>query len=147
MNRLFEHMKSVERFGRPKSRTDHCTYEDCGAFTRMGKPFCPKHVAHHPHVESLLAELASREAEEERVRKRGAHAVDPAGGTAREVLTYLRVHGPKTLRRLARDLNRDPSLVGHYVEALRRRRRVKLSQTRRGGTVVAVVGGRSDKAA
>lgn len=133
MNLLRTQLRSV-RTGR--KRATHCERPDCTKATREGKPYCSDHVEEHPYVRQLLQALADREAEEERVRKRGAREVDLDGVTAQEILSYVTVHGGKTVQRLSRELNIDQKTIRGYARALERGKLVHLTQTRRGATVV-----------
>lgn len=113
--------------------------EVCGQATREGKPYCPDHVERHGYVQEVMAALERRAAEEERVLRKGAAAVDPEGINAREILLQLRLHGERTVERLARDLQLDPRLVPHYAQALARRGLVRLGRTSRGCVLVEPV--------
>lgn len=117
-----------------------CRSTGCDQTTREGKPFCPDHVEHHPYVQEILGTLAEREAEEERVRTAGAPAVDPSGLTARELVLHLSLHGARTVERLARELQLDPTIVDGYVSALVDRGFIALGRTNRGSTVVQLAG-------
>jgi hypothetical protein len=119
-----------------RKRAKHCERPDCGKATREGKPYCSDHVDDHPYVRGLIEALAAREAEEARVRKRGARAVDLDGVTAREILGYVAIHGGRTVQRLARELNLDIQTIKGYARALERGKRVHLTSTRRGAIIV-----------
>lgn len=110
----------------------------CGGPTREGKPFCPDHVEELPYVASLLCELAAQAAEHQAVSKNGASAVDVDGTTARELLHLLRLHGPRTVQRLGRELNIKPALVADYARALAAVGRVILGRSRRGKVLLQV---------
>lgn len=110
--------------------------ELCGQATREGKPYCSEHVERHAYVREVMAALEARAEEERAVLRRGAAAVDLQGINAREVLLQLRLHGERTVERLARDLQLDPRLVPHYVQALARRGLVRLGRTSRGSVLV-----------
>ncbi len=113
-----------------------CSEPTCNQATREGKPFCSDHVELHPYVQRLLAELREREEADERVRRRGPRAVDPLSLTSQEILTFIHVHGPKTVKRLARELNADLETLKLYAQGLRRHGLVKLTATRRKSTLV-----------
>jgi hypothetical protein len=134
------HPRVTNKWARERPVPRHCEVPACGVATRAGKPYCSEHVDRHPYVSELLAQIAAREAEEAQVRARGAAAVDLDGLTATEVLTFLRVHGERSVPRLARDLNMDLRTVAHYVSALARRGEVELGENRRGKTLVALPG-------
>lgn len=137
------HPRAVEQFGfrsSPSSTTRTCDVRGCVQTTREGKPYCPDHVEQHPYVQNILSILAEREAEEEKVRQRGARAVDPQGLTARELVLHLSLHGARTVERLSRELQLDSKVLDGYVGALVRRGVVALGRTNRGSTVVRLAG-------
>jgi hypothetical protein len=108
--------------------------------TREGKPYCPDHVERHPYVQSILDVLAEREAETNRVRKKGSSAVDPAGLTAQELVLHLSLHGSRTVERLSREFQLESRVIEDYVDALRVQGKVVLGRTTRGSTVVRLAG-------
>lgn len=116
--------------------TRFCQHSTCEEMTREGKPYCPEHVDDHPYVRDLLAALAARQAEEERVRTRGSVEVDLDGITAREVVLHLSLHGARTIERISRELQIDSDVVAGYVDALNERDLIDMSHTNRGSTVV-----------
>ena len=95
-----------------------CEAVGCDRSTREGKPYCSEHVAGHPYVQELLAQIDGAEGELERVRVGGASRVDPDGLMARELLLQLSLYGRQSIPRLARDLNVDVGIVRSYVDAL-----------------------------
>ena len=108
----------------------------CGGTTREGKPYCPDHVVEHPYVQSILNTLVARREEEERVRQRGADAVDLTGLTAKELVLHLSLHGARTVERLSRELQLDSQVLKGYVGALVEDGAVALGRTNRGSTIV-----------
>lgn len=122
-----------------KSSTSHtrfCDVPECTQTTREGKPYCPDHVENHPYVQNLLQNLAEREDEEEKVRQRGAKAVNPDGLTIKEIVLHLSLHGARTVERLAREMNLDSKVLDGYIASLKRRGVISFSRTNRGSTVV-----------
>lgn len=113
-----------------------CSEPTCNQATREGKPYCSDHVELHPYVQRLLAELREREEADERVRRRGPRAVEATSLTSQEILTFVHVHGPKTVKRLARELNADLETLKIYAQGLRRLGLVRLTATRRKSTLV-----------
>lgn len=140
-------LRTLERWAQHQARgqTRHCEAEGCRAATREGKPFCSEHVERHPYVQQVLAQLERRETEEARVFDQGARAVDPAGITSQEILQFLRVHGPRTVPRLARELNLEVKTITGYVRALERRKVVETDTTRRGALIVRLYEARSGR--
>ena len=120
--------------GRPT--TKHCEVPGCGLATREGKPFCSKHVTQHPYIHALLGQIAEREAEELRVSRWGAPAVDLKGITAQEILTFVVVHGARSVPRLARELNLPRETIEGYARPLASQGAVHLGTTRRGAIMV-----------
>lgn len=116
--------------------TRSCAAPGCLATTREGKPFCPDHVDRHSYVQSILAVLATREAEEERVRVEGPSAVNPDGLTAQELMLHLSLHGSRTVERLSREFQLETQVMTNYVDALHDWGKVVLGRTTRGSTVV-----------
>ena len=129
-----------------RHHTTHCEAPRCHASTREGKPYCPEHVELNPYIRELMAQLASREREEANVGKLGARAVDLEGITAQEILQHLRVHGSRTLKRLARELNISLKVLQGYTRALERRKLIALTQTDRGGKILHLYGQEPDPA-
>lgn len=114
----------------------HCEAPGCNQATREGKAYCSDHVEMHPYVQDLIMRLEEREAEDERVHRRGARAVNLQGITTQEILQHLAFHGPRTEERLCRELNLDVKTLQGYVQAMRRKKLVTLGHTKRGSTVV-----------
>jgi len=134
-------VRTQDKWGRHgRRRATHCEAAGCSQPTREGKPYCSKHVEEHPYVQELLGKLADKAAEEGRVQRQGSRAVDVDGLTAQEILLFLKVHGGRTVQRLSRELNIDCKTLEGYVSALRRRKLVKTSPTRRGGSIVRLPG-------
>lgn len=123
-----------------RERVERTTCEEpgCGRSTRASKPFCTQHVDQHPYARALVEQLEEQDAEIEKVRREGSRVVDPKGLTCREVLQWLRVHGPRTLPRLAREIQVDTSVLGHYVVALASSGMVCLVKSVRRGPIVQV---------
>lgn len=114
----------------------HCEAPDCNQATREGKAYCSDHVEMHPYVQDLIMRLEEREAEDERVNRRGPRAVNLQGITTQEILQHLAFHGPRTEERLCRELNLEVKTLQGYVQAMRRKKLVTLGHTKRGSTVV-----------
>lgn len=129
--------RTVEpQFTSQYSTTRGCESRGCAKTTREGKPYCPDHVERHAYVQSILAVLAEREAETERVRKKGPSAVDPSGLTASELMLHLSLHGSRTVERLSREFQLESDVIHNYVSALKSQGKVVLGRTTRGSTVV-----------
>lgn len=123
-----------------RTKTTHCDEEGCSRATREGKPYCSEHVDRLPYVQTLMDRIADKEAEEDRVAKRGIRAVEISGLTAREILLALWVNGERTVARLSRELNLEFETVKVYVRALQRRGLVDVKPTRRGAGIVRLTG-------
>lgn len=128
--------RTTAKWARERPVTRHCELPDCGVATRAGKPFCSTHVQEHPYIQELLHIMMDREIEEARVRQVGSHAVACDGLNAQEILRFVRANGERTVPRLARDLNMDLTILKCYVDALKRRRMIRLSKNKRGTPLI-----------
>ena len=117
-----------------------CKITGCQNSTREGKPFCPDHVERHDYVQGILEILARREAEEDRVRRKGASAVDPQGLTAQELILHLSQHGSRTVERLSREFQLESEVMRDYIDALLERGLVQIGRTARGSPIVRLTG-------
>jgi hypothetical protein len=131
--------RSLAEYSRDARTPHHCNEPGCGKSTREGKPFCSDHYDRHPYAQALIADLKANAAQVERVKKkpRAAGADDLI---ACEIVTQLRVHGDRTVPRLARDLREDTDVIEAYVKALKRQKRVSFGRTARGTRVVRLAG-------
>lgn len=122
-------------------RAEPVRCEVCERPTREGKPRCSEHVEQLPHARLVAERLAADEAERAKVTARGWKAVDPRGVMVGEIVRALEELGPRTITRLQRQFQLAPELAKSYVEALRRRRLVVISRTRRGKAVAQLAEG------
>lgn len=113
-----------------------CRHKGCHRTTRERKPFCPDHVDKHDYVKRLKKKIASKQKEEAKVEKRGMRAIKEDSITLQEVRVELAIHGPKTLSRLAKDVNLATNTAKGYVDFLERRDLVKYSTNTRGTLIV-----------
>ena len=81
-----------------------------------------------------------REKELDKVRARGARAVNVKGLTAKELVLHLTLHGARTIERLARELQLEGEVLQGYVRALVKQGTLDLGRTNRGSTVVKLSG-------
>lgn len=109
-----------------------CEADGCHETTRNGKPYCTEHVELLPYVNRLMEQLEQRDAELDRVSKRGPRMVDPQGITAQEILLQLKLYGGRTIARLSRDLMLDENVVESYGRALAKLGCVSIGRHRRG---------------
>jgi hypothetical protein len=132
--------KTVEPASYLSSASTHTrTCRVCSATTREGKPFCPDHVVDNPYVQSILHTMATRRAEEDEVRKRGADAVNIGGLTAKELVLHQSLHGARTVERLSRELQLDAAVLKGYVRALTNTGQIAVGRTNRGSTIVRLI--------
>jgi len=108
-----------------------CLHPGCLGTTREKKPYCSRHVHKHPYASSVIAEIAHREREINRV------ACDPSSaragdGTAKELLVHLIQAETLTLKRLSRHMNLPLEIVQAYASALERAGKVTLDRSSRG---------------
>jgi hypothetical protein len=129
--------RTTPRWTRERPITRHCLQVGCGRATRSGKPYCSKHVDEHPYVRNLLAVIEGMHAEAAQVRQRGARAVDTGSLSSKEILLFLRVHGERSVPRLARDLNIGLKTLESYVKALEARSLVQLRENKRGAFLIS----------
>lgn len=129
--------RTTPRWTRDRPVTRYCQRSGCGVATRAGKPFCSAHVEDHPYVRGLLSLIAEMRSEAALVRVRGARAVDTRALSSQEILRFLRVHGERSVPRLARDLNIPLEILEFYVKALGSRNLVALRENKRGATLIS----------
>jgi len=129
-------LKTLQRWSPGRHERRQCDAAGCRSGTKGGKQFCSSHVDLQPYVQDLLAQLAAQEEEIANVRRVGARAVDPSGIQTQEILSFLRVHGDKTVRGLARELNLEVEVARAYGRSLKRRGLVSLSKNKRGATLM-----------
>ena len=122
--------------GRKTKESKKCHIPSCGQTTRRDKEYCLLHIAHNPYARYVLKEIEKREHEDDKVALRGSHAANLNGITAKEILLELRQHGSRTTKRLSRDLQIEQKVIHSYVIALRKSKRVSVSASKRGCTVV-----------
>lgn len=129
-----------ERINSSLSNTRTCSEDDCKSATREGKPYCPEHVELNPHSRIVVAEIARRQAEDERIRlgKTEPGDVNLSGITAKEILQNLDDHGPRTIQRLCRELSIGAPVLNGYVEALGDRGLIVIGRTSRGSVMVSL---------
>lgn len=127
--------------GRSRARTSACQVDGCRESTREGKPYCPEHIDRLDYVARIQAQLEEREAEVAEVAKRGWKAVNIDGPIVKEILMHMRMKGTQTVERMAREVagGQLSDVIEQYVEALVRKRLVKLGTTQRGSTAVSPV--------
>lgn len=135
------------------SESKHCEHivtnvktgitKPCGKVTREGKPYCPKHVKESTYVQDLMERLAGKSYEEsiaaaglEKLEEHlETHQVDVTL-TMEEILLVLKLHGGRSIERLARDINVSKETAKTYVGLLEKRGKVITGKSRRGATVV-----------
>jgi len=118
--------------------TRHCEDPGCKKATKKDKPYCTDHVKEHDYAQHLLGIIEGRDKELEKVRQQGRLAVDPKGLQAQEILMFLRVHGERTVPRLARDLNLKLPDLKPYIRALKDLGSVELGENKRGVDTVKI---------
>lgn len=122
-------------------RAPRCEADGCGGPTREGKPFCSEHVESMDYVQGILAQMADRTTEIERVKKRGWKAVNVRGPVVGEIADYLNAHGERTIERIAREVCHGTlrEVLSHYVTAMKKAKLVTLGVSRRGSTTLQMV--------
>jgi hypothetical protein len=118
------------------NKTKYCSKERCEERTREGKEYCPEHVDNLPYVKQLLDRIQKKEAEVANVRKKGKKAVDPASENLKEVRTHLEFNGPRTTKRLARELQLTSSGMEGFLDYLDEEEEIARSRTSRGDETI-----------
>lgn len=127
---------AIARTGRDRHKNRICEQPGCLQSTREGKPYCPDHVEMHPYVQTILARIAERDEQDEKVAAKGSRAVVLESVTVQEVLQHLAFHGARTEERLVLELNLDTKTLSGYLGALSHRGYVSFGKTKRGSTLV-----------
>jgi len=118
-----------------RSKPQRCRV--CGAATREGKEFCSLHIDQAGYVQGLSARISQLEEEEARAEE-GEVDLSPRSEIAKELLLLLETNGPKTIERLAIDLNKSKKVVQTFVEGLQKKGLLKTKLTKRGATMVSL---------
>jgi hypothetical protein len=121
-----------------------CNIEGCKRSTKEGKFYCTDHVEESPYVQKLL-ERADRMQEEKDFAKRGRtrgrdYKLDGTSENIKDIVMHLALYGPRTIERLQRELNLEEKVVRTFVGWLGKRGKVTTSRTKRGSTVITLVG-------
>jgi len=128
--------QTQERFAPRKRKTRWCHIDGCVRFTQNDKPFCSGHVENHPYVQDLLHQISERKDEEARTKRWGWKSIDIDGPIAKDTVLFLRIHGERTVARLAKNLNRDFYIQSQYVHALFKAGLVGVRNNSRGNLIV-----------
>ena len=117
----------------------YCSTSGCSKITTNAKSHCLDHVAHNDHAKWVLSELAARNTEIKRA-KRKRKSISTDGRVAQEILRELVTHGDLTTARLAQNLRLEGKVVSSFVAALLRKRLVLIYENRRGSETVRLAG-------
>lgn len=129
---------------RSRGYTRYCEEPGCLKITKEGKSHCIDHISRSSYVAALIEEVETMEKEKEKVEtaikegKKIKIKVKKDGLLEKELLSHLSIHGPKTLRRLVRDLNVPTQMVEAYINSLKRRQMVKTTYSKRKAIVVYI---------
>lgn len=130
--------------GQPRSynQVKHCQIEGCEASTREGKPYCPEHVGRNDYVQQLMAKIAEKDNEAERVMTRGQKVISNDSITLQDIVQDLKLHGSRTVARLSREFQLDSKIISGYVQRLVKEGRAETFRTNRGNESVRLVSSR-----
>lgn len=117
-------------------KATRCSEPGCLRATKNRKPFCNRHLSKLPYVEEIQTKIAEAERHDAEVLKKGVKAVSADSLIALEIMTYVKVHGPKTQPRLARELNLQKNLLSIVSAALEKMGHIKLVKNKRHRKVV-----------
>ena len=123
---------------RKKANLSNKRCKICGDLTQEGKLYCTDHVEHHPYIQSLLNKIEEKHYEEFEVSRLGEEGIDPDGDNVHDILMYLKIYGPRTVERLARDLIMETEILHHYINFLAGKGQVNLTRNKRKRTVVSL---------
>ena len=122
--------------GRKVRESKKCHIPGCDQTTRRDKEYCLVHIAHNTYAHYVLKEIEKREHEDYKVAVKGPRVANLNGITAKEILLELQQHGSRTMERLSIDLQIEQKIIHSYVIALRKSKRVSVSASKRGCTIV-----------
>jgi predicted transcriptional regulator len=122
-----------EEKGEGRNKSERCKI--CGKATREGKDLCTDHIGESPYAKKLAERLAQMKGHDEEAAENRVD-ISVENETIKELLLILKLSGPRTIERLARELNRDTKIITNYVNALVKKRLVKTDSTKRGSTMV-----------
>ena len=125
-------------------QTKHCEVPLCVSHTKGAKPRCVSHIEQMSYVDDLLNRIEGRAETDAAVKKLGPSVADPEDLTAKEILGYLKVYGPRTILRMGRDIG-DTPLVRVYSEMLRVKGIIDISENKRGSKVLTLIKKKEEK--
>jgi predicted phage gp36 major capsid-like protein len=118
----------------------HCDAVGCKRATQATKSFCSEHVVLNSYAHKVLARMAQREEEDAIVAAGSSPPSDynVKGVTAREILQELAHHGPRTRKRICRELSLEREVLDGYADALLLKKLIVEGTTTRGGATLAL---------
>jgi len=114
------------------SRSERTYCKQCGNPAKEGKDVCIEHLNKSPYVAELLKKIKEHEKETACIKKHGVEGVSLTGWHVTEILTELKLHGPKTVHGLARATQFDPEIVEACLAKLEPAGKIETSTSRRG---------------
>lgn len=121
------------------NQTRYCEHKNCNERTREGKEFCSGHVDQLPYVQKLLDRIEEKDKEVEAVRKKGKKAVSATSENLKEVKTHLEFNGPRTTKRLQRELQLTSSGLEGFLDYMEEEDQITRSRTSRGDETIHLV--------
>ncbi len=130
-------------FGRDTSRssnnTKYCAHEGCSERTREGKDFCSEHIENLDYVKNLMARIEAKEQEVQKVRKRGKKGVVAKSENLKEIKQQLKFHGPRTKKRLQRELQLTSSGMEGFLDYMEEEKQITRGRTTRGDETIKLL--------
>ncbi len=113
----------------------------CGATTSEKKPFCIEHIDHMPVVADVQSRIERLDLERANIEglKKGPRSLWKSGAIVGELLKMLKLQ-PMTTERAALELGLSTDGLKKVVRVLKKEGSVKSGRTKRGATVVWLVG-------
>lgn len=105
----------------------------CGEKTKEGKDRCIEHSAYAQKLKLKQQEIESLD-EQARMGKK----IDINSPNIRDLFLALRLQGPRTVERLAKEMNKDIEVIEGYLKALKKTGLIKFGKTKRGSTTVSL---------
>lgn len=125
---------ALNRFRETRTKT-RLPCEVCGTQTSENKPYCINCIDNYPYIVALKKQVEFLEQEEKKAAdavQNGTKIIVPKKSIIlEEIINHLKIHGPKTVERLARELNHSAKIIHAYVRAMVRRKLIKAGLTRR----------------
>ena len=121
------------------THTKYCAHSGCEERTREGKEFCSDHIENLDYVKKLMARIEEKEQEVKKVRKRGKRAVSAESENLKEIRQQLKFHGPRTKKRLQRELQLTSSGMEGFLDYMEEEDQIARGRTTRGDETIKLL--------